>query len=138
MLAHFDDRPRGLDCSCHHLRKIEGAAPQIDVTVRESGDVQQILDEAGELPELALNDTARGVHSRRVRRVRSQQLDCICNRREWVAQLMQKDREEFARRATMSSNSSSRRFWVSIRVAVTSQDSSSELYAWRTGVPRSK
>jgi hypothetical protein len=91
--AMIEERHRGLDRARDHVAEVERVAPQLDRAARDPRDVRQIVEQAAELPRLAIE------HVDRARRLRpadaeTEELDGVPDRRQGVAELVREHGEE--------------------------------------------
>ena len=76
------------------LAELDGLAVQRDLALRDARHVEQIVDEAGEVRDLPLDDLAHPGDARVVRRHLVEHLRGRDDRRERIAQLVRQHREE--------------------------------------------
>ena len=89
----LDDGTRHLDCLDHHLDEFHRFELELDLAARDARHVEQIVDQAHQVMDLALDDLA--LAPKRIAAAHLHQVERSQNRRERIAQLMPQHREEF-------------------------------------------
>ena len=90
----LDDGPAGLDGGVDDARELDVLPAQHDLPARHAGDLHEVLDEAPEVPDLALDDLASPPRVVRRRGRRLEELRGDADRGERVAQLVRERGEE--------------------------------------------
>ena len=90
-----DERPRASRCACATTaRRSSGSRLQRDLALADARDVEQVLDQARQLRDLAVGDVGGPGQLRLGRREPADHLERGADRRERVAQLVREHRQE--------------------------------------------
>src|SRR5690606_30443914 len=95
MALGVDERANGLDAVRYDAPELYGLAIEVDLTERDSGYIEQIVDEPRKMIDLPLDDLANPDDTRVARRDLAEHLRGRCDRCERIAQLVRKHRQEF-------------------------------------------
>jgi hypothetical protein len=93
MPARVEQRARHLDGSLHGPRQLHAVARKAQRSARDACHVEQVVDQAHHVVELALDHTP--FLQRDVSRAHSHQLQRRENGGEWISELVAEDRQEF-------------------------------------------
>ena len=94
MPAFLDQWIDSLHGLCDCVREVDRLASQLDAPLRDSRDIEQVIDEPNQNSHLPLHDADRPVRVRLSRSCAGQYFGCAANRCERIAQLMCEHREK--------------------------------------------
>src|SRR5229473_1891092 len=95
MPAGIKQRLADLDRSANRLGNFQGFLLELNLAARNPRDVQKIVDQAGEMPHLPLDNRLGPVQPVGIRTHASQQLGRISDRRQRITQFMAQHRKKF-------------------------------------------
>ncbi len=95
MLLLAPQRRHRFDRQFNHLRQQQRFALELDAPHRDARDVEQVVDDAGELNRLAAHDLGRALRRLVITDEPRNQLGGITNGRQRIAQLVSQHGEEF-------------------------------------------
>ena len=93
VLPLLDERADGLDGTADDRREVERLLAELDLAPRDAGDVQQVVDQPGQVPDLPLDDLL-GPFELLLRLQLAEELDGVADRRQRVPQLVGEHRQE--------------------------------------------
>jgi hypothetical protein len=94
MPGSVDERAAGFGRAVDDRRERNDACLQLQSVLRDSADVQQIVEQPGHVPDLALDDVPRPGHSCARQILDMKNLDGIPDRGQRIAQLVREGGEE--------------------------------------------
>ena len=94
MLTGLDHRSGRLDRFFDRFADLDSFKPQLNLASHQTRDIKQIIDEAGHVARLPVNRIER-LGWARSQFDHPEDLDCIPNRCQWIAQLVSQHGQEF-------------------------------------------
>src|ERR1700733_7647629 len=95
MPARANERLTGIDCVLNEFRNLHDRLLENDFSTHHPRDIEQIINQADQVTRRALDDGPRPLELLLSRRVSTQDLSGIADRRQRIAQLVSEHRQEF-------------------------------------------